>query len=355
MRREKLKMAVIDLDFMEVKQKYMELQDSSKKNVDYEEYIKNEEAHFKIDLPSNLAEPYRMEDREEEKSEQKSHHDQDMESNRSERSSNKRGKRQHDIDKNSVLEPENSINSDFQSNADVPLSRNPSSVGGPLSQTTTTIPTQPPKDMKAKIDPTTVLQLSIMYHKLSYIGMQVDPNRIKISSTKAIKKEDYLNLSQKELEKELYFRAGTRPKTIKENEDTAGNIKYTIFTARSGRVMILRKPVGGRYEVMDKYKHDELPRSHRETANNLKRIKISENDEVEGIRHSTNPALQYQINDTFGDCYGLEDNTAEDSDESMSDNEKNDKDDYTSGFIERYRKRKGNSKRGNSNVISVRV
>ena len=276
-----------------------------------------------------------------------------MESIRSEKSTNKRRGRQQEIDRSSALEPENSINSDLLSNADIAMSRNASSTA-PLPHPPAVAPQKPPVDLKAKIDPTTVLQLSIMYHKLNYIGMQVDTNRIKISSTKAIKKEDYLNLSEEELQKELYFRGGTRPKVVKEQETSPGKLKYTLFTARSGRVMILRKPEGGKYEVLDKHKYDGLQRTHRERANNLKRIKICENDEIEAIRHSTNPALQYEIKRTLGDCYGLDDNKEYESDDSMSETETKEDDDYTQGFIDRYRKRK-NNKRGNSNLISVRV
>lgn len=290
-----------------------------------------------------MADPYRVEDEEEEKAEIKPPRDHDMESIRSERSTNKRGKRHQEMDRASVLEPENSINSDLPSNADITMSRNPS-ASVPLPHSPALAPQKPPVDMKAKIDPTMVLQLSIMYHKLNYIGMQVDTNRIKISSTKAIKKEDYLNLSEKELQKELYFRAGTRPKAIKE-EDTADKVKYTIFTARSGRVMILRKPEGGKYEVMDKLRHDGLNRSHREKASNLKRIKICENDETEGVRHSTNPALQFELKRTLGDYYGMDDKLGDESDDSMSESETKDEDDYTAGFIERFRKRR-NNKRG---------
>ena len=244
---------------------------------------------------------------------------------------------------------ENSVGSDNISNVE-PLRREPSAASIP-SQIHQNPVQHPPKDQKAIIDPTTVMQLQIMYHKLNYIGMQVDTNRIKISSHKVIKREDYLNLSQDEIDKEQYYRGGTRPKKAKEDETTEGKVKYTIFQARNKRILLLRKPEGGRYEVFNKNSFAQPERLHPETANHIKRIKMSEGDEFEGVRHTVNPALQYEVKKTFGDCYNIDD---VDSDENMTDDEsKNDVDDYTQGFIERYRKRRGNKRSGN--MISVRV
>lgn len=134
----------------------------------------------------------------------------------------------------------------------------------------------------------------------------------------------------------MYFRGGIRPKSHKKQEEA--KCKYSIFKARNGRVYILRKAKG--YD-----EEDYQTRIKSEYANNLKRMKVSENDEYEGYRHRVSPALNYEIKETFGDCYNIDD---DESDENMSDGETNDdEDDYTAGFIERYQKRRG-IKRTNS-------
>lgn len=358
MKREKLKMTSIELDFMEIKQKIEEEKNPSYQNPEFREFIQNEEERMMIDLLPEMVEPFRPEEEEEEQNELKPRKDYDLDNLRSGKGHKKKSKAGSDIDHKSNLEPENSINSDFPNNGELPMTRAPISTPN-FSQKAMGVPHKPPKDMKAKIDPTTVMQLSIMYRKLNYIGIQVDRNRIKISSSKAIKKEDLLNLSQKEIEKELYFRSGTRPSSMKLNNDSTGKMKYTVFQARNKRVLILRKPEGGRYEVFNKRNYSQFERVKPETANHIKRIKLTENDEFEGIRHSVSPAIpiciQHDIKQTFGDCYDIDNIKAHDSDESMQeDDTKEEEDDYIAGFIERYRKRRGN-KRPNGNVISVRV
>ena len=67
-------MALLDLDFMELKQKVKEMSNPGYQNPEFKDFIQNEEERMKIDLPERMAEPYRPEEEEEEKEEIK--HDQ---------------------------------------------------------------------------------------------------------------------------------------------------------------------------------------------------------------------------------------------------------------------------------------
>mmetsp|Transcript_9715 Transcript_9715/g.11000 ORF Transcript_9715/g.11000 Transcript_9715/m.11000 type:complete len:353 (-) Transcript_9715:115-1173(-) len=349
MRRETLKMAQLDLDFMEVKQRIEESTNSSYQNPDFKEYLQKEEQKMRIDLPAHLAEPYRPEEEEEEKEELKQQTAMEVDTVRSGKMRKNKSVRDSDYDQRSALEPENSINSDHFPNVEPPLGQALSSASS-VPQIPAGAPQQPPKDQKAIIDPTTVMQLHIMYHKLNYIGMQVDRNRIKISNREVIKKDNFLNLTQEEVEREVYFRGGARPKSLQKEEDS--KCKYTIFQARNKRVLILRKLEGGNYETFNE--GDRTQRVKSEPASHLKRMKVSENDEYEGFRHTVSPALQYEIKNTYGDCYNIDE---EDSDDNMSEGETHDDaDDYTAGFIERFKERRGNKgNKNNTNLISFRV
>jgi hypothetical protein len=337
-KREKLKMAQIELDYCELKQKLREKTQPSYQCDEFKDFLKNEDK-IHPEMSTDLAEQFRPEEEEEEKeAASKSHSQFDEESIKSSKYGNKkRSVKDNAIDRSSALGPELSVNSENYSQIEQPtrmMTDDSLRMQNPVSR-----PAQRhPIHEKAVVDPTTVMQIAIMYKKLHYFGMQVDRSRIKISTHKAIKKEDYLNLPQNEIEKEQYYRAGIKPKSLDENFDKLTGIKYTIYKARNGRVMILRKTKGGKY------------------TNNFKRFKMSESDEFEGARSSFTPVLQNDVNSKFSDFCNL-DNT--DSDENMSDEETNDNevDDYTDGFVQRFRKRKG-KKRGTSgsdHIISFKI
>lgn len=293
--------------------------------------MKNEEQRTHLELPPNLAEQFRPEEEEEEKeAASKSHSQFDEESVKSNKYK-KRSVKDSAIDRNSAFGQEMSENSD---NGMPEQSIRKIIDDSPRMQNPVSRPVQRyPIHEKAVVDPTTVMQIAIMYKKLHYFGMQVDRSRIKISTHKAIKKEDYLNLPQNEIEKEQYYRAGVKPKCMDESENNLSGIKYTIYRARNGRVLILRKPKGSK-----------------------KRFKMTENDEYEGTRSGFIKVLQNDVNSKFSDFCNLDNS---DSDENMSDEETHDNgvDDYTEGFVQRFRKRKGKKRgtTGSDHIISFKV
>lgn len=206
---------------------------------------------------------------------------------------------------------------------------------------------------KVVIDPTTVMQIAVMYKKLNYYGINVDKSRIKISTHKPIKKEEYVTLSKEETNEEQYYRTGVKPKVDSEFDTNVTGVKYSIFRARNGRVMVLRKIKDGSYKVFDAKTRIEFDRIKPEHSGSLKRIKLTENDEYEGVINHFNPVVQKDVKMEYEDLiYEPE----PDSDEEMSDNDtKEELDDYTEGFISRHRKRKGKKRGTNDYKISVMV
>lgn len=350
MKREKLKMAIVDVSYMELKQTLKEKMDPSYQCPEFKDFCQNEEKIVRAEFPAELAEAYRPEDEEEEKeNEARAQSQFDEESVKSSKMGKKvsRSVKESVIDRSSAIGPESSL-SELGSNTD--------HIPKPISQPVPAPITQKPHPVneKAIVDPTTAMQIAILYNKLHYFSMQVDRSRIKISTHKPIKKEDYLNLPQNEIEKEQYYRAGVRPKSEEEKEsDVTTGVKYTIYKARAGRVYILRKAKGGRYQVYDKNSHCGTKRIRPEQSSYLKRFKVSEDEEYDHTRNSYIPVLQNDVNRKFGDFTEPE---LPDPDEEMADEDtKDDTDDYTEGFIARYRKRKGKKRVANDTTISFKI
>lgn len=198
------------------------------------------------------------------------------------------------------------------------------------------------------------MQIAVMFKKFYFFGITADRNKIKINNHKPIKKEEYLNLTPEQIEEEQYQRTGTKtkPEESKVSSTTCSDVKYTIFRARNGRVLIKRKPIGGDYEIMDNNNHSNFIRIKAEKSNNLKRLRC-EVDALDSFNKSTYiPVLQNEVNKRFKDFDYLD---AKDSDDEMGDQATmEDVDDYTSGFIQRYKQRKGYSNR-NDNLVSFKV
>ena len=353
MKREKLKMALLDLDYYELKQKLKEKMDPSYQCPEFKEFIKNEEKRTRVEFPCELSEAMRPEEKEEDKEmedRQFSEYDDGKSIKSSKLGKKKSMMRDSAIDKSSINGHESSVNSDNYSNIEQPQrSTAPTQARADPVQSVV----KPPVHEKAVVDPTTIMQIAIIYQKMHYVGIQVDNNRVKIGNHKAIKKEDYLNLPKQEIEREQYYRSGLKPKSYNEDNESCGKIKYSIFKARNGRVHILRKPQGGKYQVYSRHNDTSFKRLIPEPASSVKRLKIMENDEYEGIRNTYIPVLQNEINHQFSDFYGLD---CSESEENMSDSDtKDDVDDYTSGFIERYRNRKNKKKAPGDHVISFKL
>lgn len=209
------------------------------------------------------------------------------------------------------------------------------------------------KTDKVVVDPTTVMQIAVMLKKMNYYGMNVDKSRIKISTHKPIKKEDYITLSKEEISEEQYYRNGIKQEKDLTCDTNVTGVKYSIFKARNGRVMILRKIKDGNYKIFDSKTRVDYSRIKPEPSGFLKRIKLSENDEYDGIINHNNPIVQRDVKMEYED---LAYESEPDSDEEMSDHDtKEDLDDYTEGFISRYRKRKGKKRGTNDYKISVMV
>ena len=164
---------------------------------------------------------------------------------------------------------------------------------------------------------------------------------------KPIKKEEYLNLSKEQSEEEQYQRIGTKPKHSKTDTPSTTDIKYTIFRARNGRVLIKRKPVGGTYEEYENKSFTSFSRIKPESVNNLKRLR-SEVDALDSFNKNTFiPVLQNDVNKRFKQFELLEES---DPDKEITDDDSKDHDvdDYTEGFVSRYRKRKGLKRNSNN-------
>lgn len=116
-------------------------------------------------------------------------------------------------------------------------------------------PEQPYPEISRKfavIDPTTVTQISIIAKKLKFIGIDMNEDRIKISTEKPANREDFLQLSKQQIQEDQYFRTAIRPRSLlEEDSTTVRSIKYTVFSGRNGRKLILRKPIGGDYSSID--------------------------------------------------------------------------------------------------------
>jgi len=353
MKREKLKMAQLDLEFMELTQHLKEKIEPGYQCPEFKEFVKNEEEIMKLDIPEELAEPYRNEDEdmyeEEKDTELKEQSQFDVESMKSSKFEKKMSKKDSVVDKGSVLGPESSVNSDNFSNPDPPAR---------VSQMTANIPPvvrHLPTNEKAVVDPTTVMQIAIIFNKLHYNGLQVDKDRIKISTHKPIKKEDYLNLSKMEVEKENYYRSGIKPKSDEKDQvDETPGVKYTIFMARNGRPLILRKAKNGQYQAFDKNNSSAFTRIQPEVGNSIKRLKMCEDDEYEGIRNMVIPVLQNEVSNNYS-AWNNFDNSEPDDDMTEDTREKDILDDYTEGFINRHRKRKGKKRTANDLTISFKV
>ena len=102
----------------------------------------------------------------------------------------------------------------------------------------------------------------------------------------------------------------------------------------------MRKAQGGQYEVYNNKDQESFNRIELEQASNLKRLKITENDEYEGIRNTYIPVLQNDVNNKFSEFSDLDESDPDD--EMADDDTKEDVDDYTDGFITRLRKRRNN-------------
>ena len=83
---------------------------------------------------------------------------------------------------------------------------------------------------------------------------------------------------------------------------------------------------------------------------------MTENDEYEGTRGGFIRVLQNDVNSKFENFHNFD---ISDSDENMSDEETHDNevDDYTEGFVQRFRKRKGKKRgaAGSEHIISFKV
>lgn len=207
---------------------------------------------------------------------------------------------------------------------------------------------------KVVIDPETVAQISIIFKKMKHLGIQFDPSRIKVSTHKPIKKEDYLNLSKAELDEEQYYRNGIRPKSMEDEKKTAfSKIKYTIFRARNGRVLMLRKPIGGDYEVIDSSTRCEFNRITPDMYKSMKRFKTAEDEEIDRHVSVNTKVTTHEIGKIYEDFIDQE--TPDSDDEITDDDSKSDVDDYTEGFISRLRKRRGKKRGNNDTTISFKL
>ena len=113
----------------------------------------------------------------------------------------------------------------------------------------------------AAIDPETVTQISVIAKKLKFVGIDVNEDRIKISTEKPANREEFLQLSKQQIQEDQYYKTAIRPNLLyEENKATVSSIKYTIFRGRNGRKLILRKPIGGEYSSIDKRTRTDFDR-----------------------------------------------------------------------------------------------
>jgi hypothetical protein len=312
--------------------------------------MQNESERTKVTFPQDLAEPHRLEDFDSQNEDDDLPSVMEQDSNKSSKNDNRKANKENGHDQDAAMnrtqpKPEislqkaDSMNGPFQSQ--------------PAPQISHPAPVKSQKNEYVSVDPITVMEISAMFKKFYYFGITVDKNRIKISNHKPIKKEDYLNLTNAEMDEEQYHRQGVKPKPTSESVGTCTGVKYTLYRARNGRVLIIRKPQGGEYEVMDKKTQSVFSRIKPEKANNLKRLR-HEVDEMDNYsRGSVIPSLQNEISKRFKEFENFEESEVEE--DCFNDDTKEDIDDYTEGFINRFRKRRG-KKRGNSDLtVSVRV
>ena len=215
MEREKLKLAQLDLDYMELKQMIKEKVEPSYQCEEFKEFVKNENERTQVELPKPLAPPNRPEDNDMDvEMEMPSSPSRSMKS----RASKDQSKKEPPEDKSSNWGPGSSA-SDYQ----VPDTA-PKTTPKPSEKPT---PKSALSQEKVVVDPTTVTEIAVMFKKLHYFGIQYDRNRIKISTHKPIKKEDYLNLPQHKVEEEQYYRSGIKPKSVEiEKEKKQPSVKY---------------------------------------------------------------------------------------------------------------------------------
>ena len=345
MQREKLKLAQVELEYMEAKQMLKEKSDPNYQLEEFKDFLDNEDDKTKVVFPEELAEEYLIDN------------------------VNKNNYSENDLPS---LLPQDSVRSsvyekkpmkkEISQDSILPLSKMASACSDmftkePLSLMTNQVIPKLSKPIsqneKVVIDPITAMQIAVIYKKMNFFGINADKNRIKISTHKPIKKEDYLKLSQTEIDEEQYYRNGIKPRSDLEPNANVTGVKYSIFKARNGRIMILRKIEGGNYKVFDSKSRVDFSRVKSEPFGSFKRFKTTENDEHEGTRNHYNSIIQKELKKEYDDyIYEPE----PDSDEEMGDIEtKDEAEDYTEGFISRYRKRKG-KKRGISDYkISVMV
>uniref|UniRef100_A0A7S3N7K7 Uncharacterized protein n=1 Tax=Euplotes harpa TaxID=151035 RepID=A0A7S3N7K7_9SPIT len=354
MKREKLKLAHLDLDYMELKQMIKEKTDPNYQCEEFKEFCKNEEQRTTVEFPKNLSADVVI--NEEGEGESDSDDDQFRKSSIQEEDLPKPIGRN---DKKPSIKKEDSISDTpvFSGNNSIVQQeyQKPEVIPPVISkQVQQTYPIKPPHpNEKVVVDPTSIMQIAVIFKKMQHLGIQVDPGRIKISTHKPIKKEDYLNLPPDELEEELYYRSGIRPKWMDESEEGGlKKIQHCIFRARNGRVLIMRKPGGSKYELLDSKPRSDFNRIVPESSTFLKRIKVAEDDENEGYRNTHVPIIQMEVDDKYKDFLDFE---KSDSDQELTDDDTSkDVDDYTEGFISRLKKRRG-KKRSNDLTISFKL
>jgi hypothetical protein len=335
MEREKLKLAMLDLDYFELRQTLKRKTEPEFKCEDLKEFMENYNENTRVEFPKNLVEPVKSEADEEMKDEISSINNQSN-------GTSKRGGRKNHLD--TKLDPDLMIGSQ-------PVVKNQSDLDNSKSRAqyeSQHLPQRSPMPLRVQkvhepitVDATTVMQIGVMFKKFYYFGVTADRNRIKINNHKPIKKEEYLNLTQNEIEEEQYQRVGIKPKPVETVSSKTSDVKYTIFRARNGRVLIKRKPVGGDYEALENTSHTNFSRIKPETANNLKRIR-SDLDALDTFNKNSHiPVLQHEVNKRFKQFDFLEDSEP-DEDTTNDDLKEDDEDDnYANEFISRFRKRKG--------------
>ena len=349
MKREKLKLAMIDLDYMEVKQMIKEKFDPNYQCEEFKEFWQNEAEILDITLPTDLAGS--VKDEESISKDEVSNIESDFEMSEKPEITPVPDLKRKIISKQSFVDDSQSVTptqATWPKPEIVPVSITPSFP----PQIVQIKPVQ--LNEKVVIEPETVSQISIIFKKMKHLGIQFDPSRIKVSTHKPIKKEDYINLSKLELDEEQYYRNGIKPKWIEDDKKTSlSKIKYTIFKARNRRIYMLRKPVGGEYEVIDSSTRCEFNRIIPDSYKSMKRFKLSESDEVDKHTSINTKVATHEVNKIYSDF--IDNDTPDSDDEITDDDSKSDVDDYTEGFISRLRKRRGKKRGANDTTISFKL
>ena len=332
MEREKLKLAQLDLDYLELRQMLKRKTQPDYKSKELKEYMDKYTENTKVKYPENLVEPVKSEADDEMKDDISS-----IAPSNSGVSERERKRRDKHVDIPSNLHIPTQPTSRKTDTLEERQTRNM-----PSSQH---LPTRQPMQPRAKqhesitVDPTTVMQIGVMFKKFYYFGITADRNRIKINNHKPIKKEEYLNLTQAEVEEEQYQRVGIKPKPEQEVSPSTTSIKYMIFRARNGRVIIKRKPVGGEYQKMDDRSHCQLTRLKPERANHLKRVRADIDTMDTFSKNNHIPVLQNVVNKRFKQFDFLEESEPDEETTNDEPEKQDDDDDYAKEFIARYRKR----------------